>query len=308
MDNTLEKKVSKKDIRDKYFIKDIENITGIKAYTLRIWEQRYNLLEPKRTSTNIRYYDEDDLKYILNVSILNNHGFKISKIARMSREEVQAQSLKINENNTKYESQVKALSAAMFAFDEKEFNKILSINILKLGVEETMEGVIFPFMEHVGMLWLTGAIHVAHEHFITNLIRQRLYVVIDALNFKPMEVGNKFLLFVPQGEYHDLSLLFASYVLRARSQNVIYLGTSTPLEELNNIFKLHKPDYIFCAVTTANSSVPVQIYINSLSKNFPESQILVTGSQILKHKDLNIPANIRLIRTIKEFIDLVDNL
>ena len=110
---------SKKDFRDKYFIKDIENITGIKAYTLRIWEQRYDMLAPKRTDTNIRYYEEDDLKYLMNVSILNVNGYKISKIAKMSREEVQRQTLSISEGSSKYENQIQALTTAMLSFDEK---------------------------------------------------------------------------------------------------------------------------------------------------------------------------------------------
>ena len=129
-------KRSKKDYRDKYFIKDIENITGIKAYTLRIWEQRYGMLVPKRTDTNIRYYEEDDLKYMMNIAMLNANGYKISRIAEMTREEVQSRTLSISENSSSHQSQITALSSAMFDFNEKEFNKVLSINILKLGMDK----------------------------------------------------------------------------------------------------------------------------------------------------------------------------
>lgn len=297
---------SKKDFRDKYFIKDVENITGIKAFTLRIWEQRYGILIPKRTDTNIRYYDEDDLKYMMNIAILNNNGYKISRIAEMSRDEVRRKTLEVGENSGKYDNQIQSLSNAMLSFDEKEFNKILSINILKLGMEETMEQIIFPFLGHVGMLWLSGSIHIAHEHFITNLIRQRLYVSIDQVNIPVAAGAKKFLLFVPDGEMHDLSLLFASYILRVKGQQVIYLGTSTPLDELNKIFALHKPDVVFCALTSANQAIPVQVFMNTLSRSWPDTQILLTGGQVLKKKDLRLPPNCRIVRNSAEFTQCIE--
>jgi len=296
----------KQHFRDKYFIKDIENITGIKSYTLRIWEQRYGILTPKRTETNIRYYEEDDLKYMLNVSILNNNGVKISKIARMTRDEVQRQTLQVNETNSKYDAQIQALVSTMMSFDEREFNKILSINILKLGMEETMTKIIFPFMEHIGLLWLGGSIHPAHEHFITNLIRQRLYVAIDQLSVNFQTPSKKYLLFVPSGEPHDLSLLFANYLLRARAQQVIYLGTSTPLEDLSSIFKLHMPDFIFCSLTASNASMPTQVFIHALSKSWPNTKIILTGYQVLKRKDIILPPNVMSVANPDEFVDFVE--
>lgn len=292
--------------RDKYFIKDIENITGIKAYTLRIWEQRYGLLKPKRTETNIRYYEEDDLKYMLNVAILTSNGIKIKTIAQMTREEVQKRTLEIHENHTQYEGQIQALVATMMSFDEREFNKTLAVNVLKIGMEETMSRIIFPFMEHIGLLWLGGSIHPAHEHFITNLIRQRLYVAIDQLNQVPAPGARRYLLFVPAGEPHDLSLLFANYILRARSQSVIYLGTSTPLEDLNSIFSMHVPDFIFCTLTAANTNLPTQIFINAMSKSWPHTKILLTGMQVVKRKDLHFPSNVLVMNNPAEFVSFIE--
>lgn len=304
----FESRKSKKDFRDKYFIKDIENITGIKAYTLRIWEQRYNMLTPKRTDTNIRYYEEDDLKYLMNVSILNANGYKISRIAGMSRDEVQQRTLSISENSSRYENQIQALTSAMLAFDEKEFNKILSISILKVGMEETVAHIIFPFMQHVGVLWLSGSIHVAHEHFITNLIRQHMYVALDQLNINPVPGARKFLLFVPNGESHDLSLLFASYMLRDRGQQVIYLGTSTPLEDLNKVFKLHRPDAIFCAITGSHQQVPVPVYVQSLHRTFPDVPVLLTGKQVVRRKDLKLPDNCHVVATPDDFNRMIERI
>jgi DNA-binding transcriptional MerR regulator len=307
IDNKRDSKKSKKDYRDKYFIKDIENITGIKAYTLRIWEQRYGMLVPKRTETNIRYYEEDDLKYMMNIAILNANGIKISRIAQMDREEVQQKTLSISENNSGHQSQISALSSAMFDFDEREFNKILSINILQLGMEQTTTNIIFPFLQHVGVLWLSGSIHIAHEHFITNLIKQRMFVAIDQLNILPSKDAKKYLLFLPNGENHELSLLFASYLLRANGKNVIYLGTSTPLDDLNKIHKLHNPDFVFCALTNSNAAMPVQVYLNTLSRSWPNTQILVTGPQIVKRRDLKIPSNCVVMNDPISFLRFLEN-
>ena len=306
IDNKREPKKSKKDYRDKYFIKDIENITGIKAYTLRIWEQRYGMLVPKRTETNIRYYEEADLKYMMNIAILNANGIKISRIAQMDRDEVQRKTLSISENNSGQQSQISTLTSAMFDFDEREFNKTLSINILQLGMEQTTTQIIFPFLQHLGVMWLSGTIHIAHEHFITNLIKQRIFVAIDQLNIIPNANAKKFLLFLPNGENHELSLLLASYLLRANGKNVLYLGTSTPLEDLNKIHKLHNPDYVFCALTNPNSSIPVQVYLNTLSRSWPNTQILVTGSQVVKRRDLKIPENCRVIADPTSFLHFLE--
>ena len=306
VDNKRDPKKSKKDYRDKYFIKDIENITGIKAYTLRIWEQRYGMLVPKRTETNIRYYEEDDLKYMMNIAILNANGIKISRIAQMDRDEVQRKTLSISENNSGQQSQISTLTSAMFDFDEREFNKTLSINILHLGMEQTTTQIIFPFLQHLGVMWLSGTIHIAHEHFITNLIKQRIFVAIDQLNIIPNANAKKFLLFLPNGENHELSLLLASYLLRANGKNVLYLGTSTPLEDLNKIHKLHNPDYVFCALTNPNSSMPVQVYLNTLSRSWPNTQILVTGSQVVKRRDLKIPENCRVIADPTSFLHFLE--
>ena len=298
---------SKKDFRDKYFIKDVENITGIKAFTIRVWEQRYGMLVPKRTDTNIRYYEEEDLKYMMNVALLNHHGYKISKIAEMTREEVQRRTLHISENNSSYQNQVQSLTNAMIAFDEKEFNKILSINILKLGMMETTTEIIFPFLQHVGILWLSGSINVAHEHFITNLVKQRLYVSIDQITTPIMPEAKKFILFLPNGENHELSLLFASYILKTRGHEVIYVGSSTPVDDLNQLCKVHKPDVLFCAITNANSNMPIQVYVNTLHRNWADIPICLTGNQIVRRRDLKVPENCHIISTPQTFIDFLDN-
>lgn len=301
-------KKGKSEFRNKLFIKDLENITGIKAHTIRIWEQRYKLIEPHRTDTGIRYYDEDQLRLILNVSILNNNGFKISKIAEMSLEEIYDKCQQLSESVSKYDGQIQSLISTMMTFDEKEFNKILSINILKMGIEETMIQVVFPFMDQIGLLWLSGSIHPAHEHFISNLIRQRLHVAIDNLNYSVTSESRKFLVFVPTGENHDISIMFANYVLRSRGHEVIYLGTQTPFEDLYTIFDMRKPDFIFSIITALNSNVSIQTFINNLGKHWKDTEILISGNQIINRKDLKIPENVNVLNSPMALFDFLDQL
>lgn len=304
----LNKRKSKKDFRDKYFIKDIENLTGIRAYTLRIWEQRYNLLVPKRTDTNIRYYEEDDLKYLMNIALLNQHGYKISRIANMSRDEVQRHTLFLSENASTHQSQIQGLTQAMMNFEEREFTRILTFHMLKLGMEETMMQLLFPFLKHVGVLWLSGSIHVAHEHFITNLIKQRLYTAIDQLAVLPNAKAKKFLLFLPSNENHELSLLFANYMLRSRGHQVVYLGSSVSIDDLYQIYKMHNPEAVFTALTTTNPKVPVEVYVQTLVRNFPSTQIVLTGSQVLMNRDMKTQDNVHVIAEPSDFIRFLDAL
>ena len=286
-----------------YSIKDLEQLSGIKAHTLRIWEQRYNLLCPKRTDTNIRYYDDQDLKLILNVALLNDNGFKISKIASMEPSEMREEVMKLTERTLTHDDQIHALTISMIEMDEDRFDKILSTNILKLGFEQTMMNIIYPFMSKIGVLWQTGAINPAQEHFISNLVRQKLIVAIDSQVGK--SGGKKFLLYLPDGELHETSMLFASYLIKNQGHKVIYLGQSTPDDDLLAVYNLHQPEYLLTVITTVPSSDHVQVYLNSISNRFPKATILVTGYQVIG-QDLVFPENVRLlnyIRDIKDFLE-----
>lgn len=289
-----------------YSIKDLEQLSGIKAHTLRIWEQRYNLLNPKRTDTNIRFYDDDDLKLILNVALLNDNGYKISKIASMESEEMRAEVMKLTDRTLTHDDQIHALTICMIEMDEERFDKVLSTNILKLGFEQTMMNIIYPFMSKIGVLWQTGAINPAHEHFISNLVRQKLIVAIDGQ--VPIKAGKKFLLFLPEGELHEISILFASYLIKSKGHKVIYLGQNTPFDDLLAVHKIHQPDFMFTVITTSPAAEHAQEYLNTLSARFLDTQILVTGYQVIG-QDFVMPKNVKLmnyIRDIKELLDEVN--
>lgn len=291
-----------------FSIKDLETITGIKAHTLRIWEQRYKLIEPKRTATNIRYYNDEDLRFILNVSILNNSGIKISEIANMETEEIREMVLKISERATSHSGQIKSLSKAMFALDEAEFNRILADSILRIGLEDTMILLVFPFLHQIGVLWVTGAIHPAHEHFITNLIRQKLFVAIDAQTGKTKEKGKKFLLFLPNGEPHEIGLLFANYMLRTRGHKVIYLGQNLPFEDLNHVFDFYEPEYVVSILTSGMNPDEVQSFVARISISWPKAHILLTGYLVVTHPGLIVPENVLVIRSVEEMRQEMDGI
>lgn len=279
-----------------YSIKDLEHLSGIKAHTLRIWEQRYNLINPKRTGTNIRYYDQNDLKLILNVSLLKDHGHKISNIAKMSLEEMHQEVKKLAEKPSGFADQIYALTLSMIDLDEERFEKIISTNSLKLGFERTMLNIIYPFLSKIGIMWMTDSINPAQEHFISNLIRQKVIVAIDGQfhSAQSMDNAKKYMLFLPQGELHELSLLFASYLIQSRKNRVIYLGQNMPFEDLEAAYQVHKPDYLLTVMTSKPNGFSAQDYVSKLSEAFPETEILLSGSQVIG-EDLSIPENITQI-------------
>jgi DNA-binding transcriptional MerR regulator len=286
-----------------YSIKDLEHLSGIKAHTLRIWEQRYNIINPKRTDTNIRTYDDHDLRLVLNISLLKEHGHKISEIAKMSNDELNTEVISISDKTLNYPDQIHALTIAMIDLDEERFEKIMSTNILQFGFENTMVNIIYPFLSRIGTLWLTGSIGPAQEHFIMNLIRQKTIVAIDGQVVKETATTKKFLLYTPEGETHEMGILFANYILRARNNKVIYLGQSLPFEELKFVCDLHNPDYIFSSITTVPSISDIQDYVLKLGKAFPETSILLTGYQVIG-QGLDLEENTRIIPNVRQLMEI----
>ena len=288
-----------------YSIKDLENLSGIKAHTLRIWEQRYDIVSPKRTDTNIRYYDDRDLKLVLNISLLQEHGHKISKIAGMSPEAMHQQVLDLTNRSSSHNDQIQALTIAMIDLDELRFDKIVARCVAQMGFEQTMIQVVYPFLTKIGILWQTGSINPAQEHFITNLIRQKLIVATDSQAADYWDGSKKYMLFLPSGELHELSLLFSNFLLRTRRQRVIYLGQNLPFKDAEAVYAVHKPDYIFTVITASPGPDEVQAYINSLATSFPQAMILVSGYQVVS-QDILAPGNVVIIRKIQDLVDFVD--
>lgn len=288
-----------------YSIKDLEHLSGIKAHTLRIWEQRYKLVTPKRTDTNIRYYDDQDLKLILNVSLLKENGFKISKIAEMSENDLKQRVIQITEQSSRFPDQIQALTLAMIDLDEDRFEKIISTNTLQIGFESTMINIIYPFLVKIGFLWQTGAINPAQEHFISHLIRQKIIVAIDGQVINPEKGGSKYMLYLPEGELHELSLLFTSYIIKSRNHKVVYLGQSLPMQDLQEAYNIHKPDYILTVITSTPGQDTIQEYVDRMATKFPNTQLLLSGYQVIG-QDIMIPENGVIFNKIEDLIRFVE--
>lgn len=215
-----------------YSIKDLEKLTGVKAHTIRIWEQRYKLISPQRTETNIRFYTDEEAKHLLKVAALYHQGTKISKIASMTEAEINdcIQGIELNSNNE--HAALEKLTIAMIDLSEAHFLTVFNQCIQDRGFKNTMIQIIYPFLQKVGVMWQVGDVHPAQEHFISNLIRQKLISAIDALYVPKNDTHTKVILFLPEGELHELGLLFYSYLLQEMNYHVIYLGQSVPPEDL----------------------------------------------------------------------------
>ena len=219
-----------------FSIKDLEHFTGIKAHTIRAWEQRYGLLNPRRTSTNIRYYTSEDLKLLLNVSLLNQNGHKISHIAAMGESEMGNALRALETVSDREDHWLGMLKISMLNFDEQLFRSVSKTFEEQSGFSDLLLRLYLPFMGQIGMLWLTNAICPAHEHFVSNLIRQRLFRAVDELPpVDPSYTGSVFALFLPEREIHDISLLMVHYLLRSAGYKSLFLGQSVPLEDLTQL-------------------------------------------------------------------------
>ena len=288
-----------------YSIKDLEQLSGIKAHTLRIWEQRYQLITPKRTETNIRFYDDDDLKLILNIALLRDNDHKISKIASMTQAEMHEEILRLTEKTLRYPDQIHVLTLSMINLDEVRFEKIVANNVHKLGFESTMINIIYPFLSKIGVLWQTGSINPAQEHFVANLIRQKLIVAIDSIPITPYPDAHKYLLYLPEGELHEITLLFIHYLIRIRENRVLYFGQNLPFNDLQSIYDIHHPDFIVTVITTSPPTHEVQEYVDKLAKSFPEATILLSGYQVVG-QDIHLPYHVRIFTGIEQITDFIE--
>ena len=286
-----------------YSISDLEKLSGIKAHTLRIWEQRYGIIHPKRTEANIRYFEDDDLKFVLNVALLNRNGVKISKIARMSRQEIAEQVALIAENQdiNQGATPIDTLTLAMIDMDEYNFNRVFNTSIQQIGFERSMQEVIYPFLEKLSILWLTGSISPVQENYTSYLIRQKLIVAIDQLPTGPASGGAQltFMLFLPEGERQELSLLFMYYLLKNRGHRVVYLGQDISVTDLRDAINIRMPDYIFTMITEPFARESIQHYVDRLCKACSSVHFLFSGYQLIA-QEVTLPNNASVLKSLDQ--------
>jgi len=261
-----------------YTLYELEKVTGILAATIRVWERRYNIIKPKRTDTNRRWYDDDDLRRLINISIIYNSGIKISKIAKYSESELQEKVEFLTRDSIGSNIHINSLIVAMLTFNGNAVNEILLRSIINIGFEDTFSNVVFPFLRRVGIMWQTGSINTGAEHFVSNIFRRRLISAIDSLPPANDPKSKRVIMFLPDNELHELGLLFYSYLIRKLGHEVLYLGQATPFQALVEVNEKWRSDILVTGVISDLSISEPQEYLNNLSHTFKAQKILVSGS------------------------------
>ncbi len=283
-----------------YSIKDLERLSGIKAHTIRIWEQRYKLLTPSRSETNIRSYDDDQVKKLLNVVTLLEAGTKISHISKLSPQEIGQRVTElhesINESDNGYYPYINGMISAALNYDNPGFDNQMNEAVNKYGFEKTFEQVVYPVLRKVGLLWRKDEINPAQEHFLSNLVKHKLHSQIENLPAveKPQDT---FLLFLPQWEDHEIGLLYTYYFLKKNKQRVIYLGAKVPLVNLQEAIENVSPDYLITFLIGTISKEAAADYLTEIK--VPSSLYLAGVPSIISQFDF-IKAN-NILHSIEDF-------
>lgn len=289
-----------------FTIKDLENLSGIKAHTIRIWEQRYSFLKPRRTETNIRYYNNEELKTILNVALLDKYGFKISHIDKMDESEIQDRILSLSQVQAQQERIINELIQCMIDLDIDQFEATLDNYIVARGIERTITQIIFPFLEKIGILWTTNHINPAQEHLVTNIIRQKLIVGIESINTH-IQVNKSVLLFLPEGEHHELGLLFIFFLLRSRGLKVLYLGANVPVSDVEFVAKIKQPDFAYTHLTSVAHNFNFEKFLNHISNKVKNIPVVVSGQVTQQYKKKS-PQGVHFKKSLNEVMEYIASL
>lgn len=288
-----------------YSIGDLEKLSGIKAHTVRIWEKRYDLLSPKRTDSNIRYYDDDDLKQLMNVAILKKQGMRISQIAALSSKEIKKKVREANQNDSAGHPQIDALTLAMIEFDQDHFDDLMDKYIESMGFETCMVEVIYPLLNKLSILWMTGSIKPVQEQFMSFMIRNR---IIGATHELPAPRSDfKFLLFLPEGENQEISLLFLQYILRARSIQTVNIGLGVSTQDVRDACQIVKPEFLFTIINQPPEGMSAKALLKQFSQLAPDAKICVTGYQ-LAHANLSDVPQIVYLDSLHRAVEYVESL
>lgn len=289
-----------------FSIKDLENLTGIKAHTIRIWEKRYNLLSPNRSDTNIRNYSLVSFQKLLNISFLNNNGLKISKIANLREEEIPIKVREIASRAKVEDHAINALKMAMMNFDQVLFYNTYNNLLENKAFNEIFYSVFLPLLNEIGLLWQTNTITPAHEHFLSTHIKQKLLINIERLQLlEPKPATQTFVLFLPDSEIHDIGLLFVNYELRSRGYHTIFLGESVPKESLTDLLEFFD-EVTFISYFTVNPQTDeILQYINDFSElllNKNNTRFLILGKKLEEIELNNLPEKVSTFNSIENLV------
>lgn len=294
-------------IKKDFTIKDLENISGIKAHTIRIWEKRYGLLQPRRTDTNIRYYSNQNLTKLLNIVLLNKNNYKISKIAEMSEEVITLNARELAFKSAVNDEAINSFKLAMFQFDKTLFNNTYNKLLHKKTFRDIFKEIFMPFLEHIGLLWQTETLLPAHEHFISNLIAQKIQINIEKLQYSVSSSNTTYVLFLPENEIHELGLLYLNYELVLRGNQTIYLGQSLPIDNLNYFFEGNQEICFITSLTVQPYDDKVEEYFAQIDTILSKSThtLIAIGKKAMTMRDQYFTSNIKLYPRISDLLKVL---
>ena len=292
-----------------YSISDLEQLSGVSVHNIRIWERRYGALTPSRTSGNVRFYDDDQLKRLLSITSLYHAGHKISKACSLSQEDM-GKLLREEVSGTlpaesRYGYFISQIISSALVFNERGVNELISRSFDQNGVAETYKHVIYPMLVRIGLMWLTESLCPAQEHFLSSIIRQKLFVAIERTLADQSYAKSKWILFLPEDEDHDIGLLLASYLLRSAGHQVVYLGPKVPLSAVCNTVSATEPHNLLFFMTRSRPVDDAQLYVNRLQTLFPSQGIYFSGNRKLMG-GMNRPANVHWLETLPDFEKLIN--
>lgn len=286
-----------------FTIRDIENLSGIKAHTLRVWEQRYGIIKPMRKDSNHRLFGIDDLKKILRISYLYHEGYKISRIAKLSDNDIRKLALEFSPKGS-HEVFINQMMESSIDLDEVSFRSAVDSVLLHLGLERAMALVLYPFFQKVGMLWVTGNIVPAQEHFATNIIRNKIILATSRIKAKNMVANCKYLIFCPQGEFHEIPVLFVQYILRQRGIPSVYFGVNTDMDQISDFLEKNEATHLFLHLITNFTHLEPGTLLSDLHLRFPKLNILAAGRAF---KDVKVDNDKTMFfDTMKHFVSYID--
>ncbi len=292
-------------VKSNFSIKNLEHLSGIKAHTIRIWEKRYNLFEPERTDTNIRLYNLENLQKLLNVTLLYNNGYKISKIALLSPQEINENVHKLTINKNADDWSIGLFKLAMINFDQRLFTKTFNDLLEQFSFGEVFKNVFVPLMNELGVLWQTNSISPSHEHFITSLVKQKIHAMCEDLQQKSTRrTDRRFVLFLPDNEIHELGLLYLQYEVLSNGFQCVFLGQSVPIESLSNLVDIGEPITFISYFTIEPSQDKIKAYLNTFNSEIIEnidSELWVLGYQVQFMSD-EMPDKMRKFKSIDDVI------
>ncbi|MBT8320075.1 MAG: MerR family transcriptional regulator [Eudoraea sp.] len=296
-------------VKKSFSIRDLENLTGIKAHTIRIWEKRYKLLSPERTSTNIRTYSLASLQKLLNVTLLYNNGYKISKIAKIPEDEIPQIVRELVAKNSAKSHAMNAFKLSMINFDLAMFQRTYNSLMVDRSFRDVFWEVFIPLLNELGLLWQTDTISPSHEHFITNLIKQKIYTSTEKIQtIEPTKKDKVFVLFLPENEIHEIGLLFINYEIILKGYKTIYLGQTMPLENLPDLKKYYENIHFLSYLTVVPTKDQLHQYIKDFSEQVNEdgnSKLWILGRQTQHLKDTDLPPQIRTFQSVEQLSALL---